>query len=209
VAATHLAFSVGRWSQLTLKPVGCTVTVRNKLQGGGNITEEAETSKFKENFWWISWSVLLVSQIVLVILFYNWAGLVVLLCIGWIIVALGLFMGYLGVSTLKRSGGVPKGRSFIHTTAIVDTGIYTVVRHPQYLCWVLVSLGIILLSQHWIVAIIGVAAAMAVHMQARQDDPSLIERFGDDYRRYMQRIPRMNLLLGIIRLLGRRENKQS
>ena len=67
----------------------------------------------------------------------------------------------------------------------------------------------ILLSQHWIVAIIGIAAAMAVYMQARQDDPSLIERFGDDYRRYMQRVPRMNLILGIIKLLGQRENKQS
>ncbi len=127
-------FCVGLRAQLTLKTVGCTVTVRNKLPGGGNITEEAETSKFKENFWWISWSVLLVSQIVLVILFYNWAGRVALPYIGWIIVALGLFIGYLGVSTLKRSDGVPKGRSFVHTTAIVDTGIYTVVRHPQYLC---------------------------------------------------------------------------
>jgi len=106
------------------------------------MTEEDETSKFKENFWWISCSVLLVSQIVLVILFYNWAGLVALLYIGWII------------------------------------------------------------------AIIGIAAAMAVYMQARQDDPSLIERFGDDYRRYMQRVPRMDFLLGIIRLLRKRKNKQ-
>ncbi len=171
------------------------------------MTEEAETSKFKENFWWISWSVLLVSQIVLVILFYNWAGLIALLYIGWIIVALGLYIGYLGVSILKRSGEVPKGRSFIHTTDIVDTGIYTVVRHPQYLCWVFVSLGMILLSQHWIVAIIGIAAAIAVYMQARHDDPSLIEKFGDDYRRYLKMVPRMNIVLGLVRLLRQRKNQ--
>ena len=156
-----------------------------------------------ENFWWIVWSVLLVSQIVLVILFYNWADLVVLLYIGWIIVAIGLFIGYLGVTALKRSGRVPKGRSFVHTTVIVDKGIYSVIRHPQYLSWVFVSLGIILLPQHWVVAIVGIAAALAVYMQARQDDHSLIDKFGDDYKRYMQKVPRMNILAGVIRLLRR------
>jgi len=30
-------------------------------------------------------------------------------------------------------------------------------------------------------------------------------KFGDDYKRYMQRVPRMNFILGIIRLLRKKE----
>ena len=30
-----------------------------------------------------------------------------------------------------------------------------------------------------------------------------IEKFGEQYRQYMQKVPRLNFLLGIIRLIGR------
>ena len=35
---------------------------------------------------------------------------------------------------------------------------------------------------------------------ALKADQELIEKFGDDYKRYMQEVPRMNFLLGLIRL---------
>ena len=47
------------------------------------------------------------------------------------------------------------------------------------------------------------APVLAIYMQARQDDRSLIEKFGDDYRRYVQAVPRMNILAGAVRRLGR------
>jgi protein-S-isoprenylcysteine O-methyltransferase Ste14 len=34
-----------------------------------------------------------------------------------------------------------------------------------------------------------------------QADQANIEKFGDEYTSYMQRVPRLNLVLGIIRLL--------
>ena len=41
-----------------------------------------------------------------------------------------------------------------------------------------------------------------------REEQMCIEKFGDDYKRYMQKVPRMNLLLGVIRLLRRkREDK--
>jgi len=39
-------------------------------------------------------------------------------------------------------------------------------------------------------------------------DKDAIEKFGDDYKTYMKKVPRMNFLLGILRLL-RRRRKQS
>jgi len=40
-----------------------------------------------------------------------------------------------------------------------------------------------------------------------REEQMSIEKFGDDYKRYMQKVLRMNLLLGIIRLRRMREEK--
>jgi hypothetical protein len=45
------------------------------------------------------------------------------------------------------------------------------------------------------------------YLIALKADQELIEKFGDDYRRYMQKVPRMNFLLGLIRLLRRRKGE--
>ena len=157
--------------------------------------------QWNKNFWWVSWSVLFVAQIVLCVLFYNRAGLYVLTYAVWGVLAVGFVIGNMGVTTLRRQGRAREGESWIKTTTLVETGIYAVVRHPQYLCWVLASLAMMLLSQHWLVAIIGGSAAATIYMQARQDDQSLIKKFGEDYKRYMRRVPRMNLVVGVIRLI--------
>ena len=39
---------------------------------------------------------------------------------------------------------------------------------------------------------------------ALKADQELIEKFDDDYKRYMQKVPRINFLVGLIRLVGRR-----
>ncbi|MCK4636952.1 MAG: hypothetical protein KAT49_03625 [Methanomicrobia archaeon] len=38
---------------------------------------------------------------------------------------------------------------------------------------------------------------VTIYMQARQDDSLLIEKFGDAYKDYTQKVPRMNILLGL------------
>lgn len=65
---------------------------------------------------------------------------------------------------------------------MVDSGVYSIVRHPQYLCWMFFSLAIILIAQHWWILIIGIAAMVTIYLQARQDEESFIERFGDQYK---------------------------
>ena len=46
--------------------------------------------------------------------------------------------------------------------------------------------------------------AVATYLSCREEDKYLIERFGDDYQDYIQRVPRMNFILGAIRLLQHR-----
>jgi hypothetical protein len=87
---------------------------------------------------------------------------------------------------------VPKGKSYIQTTVLVDSGVYAVVRHPQYLAGILLSLALILITQHRFIAILGVVAMVLNYLIARKANQELIEKFGDDYKRYMQKVPRIS-----------------
>ena len=154
-------------------------------------------------FVWGAWSVLIVLQIILSFFLYNQAGLPVLKHIGWITLAVSAVFGWLPILVFRKKGGVPKGKSYIQTTVLVDSGIYAVVRHPQYLAGILLSLALILITQHWLIAMIGIVAIVLNYLIALKADWEIIEKFGDEYRRYMQRVPRLNFVAGIIRLIRR------
>jgi protein-S-isoprenylcysteine O-methyltransferase Ste14 len=111
----------------------------------------------------------------------------------------GLIFGLLPVFEFRKKGGVKKGKSYIHTTQLVDTGIYSVVRHPQYVTFMLWAIAGMLLFQHWIVVLLGVPVFPLTYLDLMTADKDAIEKLGDEYRAYMKRVPRANFLLGIIR----------
>ncbi|MDH7486146.1 MAG: isoprenylcysteine carboxylmethyltransferase family protein [Anaerolineae bacterium] len=153
---------------------------------------------------WIIWIVLLIAQVMLSLFLYHPDGNQTLRVVGWIIGAAAGLFGVLPMITLRSKGGVPEGKDYTHTTALVDSGVYAVVRHPQYLSFMLLSLFLILVAQHWLIAVIGIAAMALVYTGiVPQADRANIEKFGDEYRRYMQRVPGINLLAGVIRRLRR------
>ena len=111
----------------------------------------------------------------------------------------GLIFGGLPVFEFRKKGGVKKGKSYIHTTQLVDTGIYSIVRHPQYVTFMLWAIAGMLLFQHWIVVLLGVPIFPLTYIDLIKADKDAIEKFGDDYRAYMKRVPRANFLIGILR----------
>ena len=134
---------------------------------------------WKENIWWILWSVFTLLQVILAFFLYNPDGLKALFYLGWIILILGFVIGSLGVSTLKKMGGVPKGKSFVNTRVFVDSGIYSVVRHPLYLGFILLILGLTLISQHWLSVISGFTGMVLFYIDLRRgEERSNIEKFG-------------------------------
>ena len=155
-------------------------------------------------FVWAAWSILIVLQIILSFFLHNRAGLPTLKDVGWIIMAVSAVFGWLPILAFRKKGGVTKGKSYIQTTVLVDSGVYAVVRHPQYLAGILLSLALILITQHWLIATIGVVAMVLNYLITLKADQELTEKFGEDYKRYMQKVPRMNFLLGLIRLLRRK-----
>lgn len=117
----------------------------------------------------------------------------------------GLVFGFLPVLEFRKKGKVQKGESYIHTTQLVDTGIYSVVRHPQYVTFMLWAIAGMLLFQHWIVVLLGVPIFPLTYIDLIKADKDASQKFGDEYRAYMERVPRMNFLIGILRYLRQRK----
>jgi len=120
-----------------------------------------------------------------------------LIVVGWMVFGIGVLFYVMSVLTLRRKG----------VSKIVDTGIYGIVRHPMYLGAMMMFFSHILLGQNWIAAIGSIVAIVCCYMIILSGDQRNFEKFGDDYKRYMQKVPRMNFLLGIIRLLRRKREK--
>jgi protein-S-isoprenylcysteine O-methyltransferase Ste14 len=125
-----------------------------------------------------------------------------LFIIGWVVWAFGMVLVMAPIVMFPRRGRVPKGKSFVNTTRLVDTGIYAVVRHPQYTGGVFsIFLTTLLWYPHWLFGVLGVTGTVVVYMGCKEEDQRLIKKFGDNYVAYMKRVPRMNIFLGILRFL--------
>ncbi len=126
--------------------------------------------------------------------------------IGWVTLVLGMVLVMAPIVMFPRWGGVTKGKSFVETTRLVDSGLYAIVRHPQYTGGVIaIFLTTLLWYPHWLFGVLGAAGTVVIYLGCREEDKLLLKKFGDGYRAYMQRVPRMNFLLGIIRLARSRK----
>jgi protein-S-isoprenylcysteine O-methyltransferase Ste14 len=111
----------------------------------------------------------------------------------------GLVFGGLPVIEFRKKGQVKSGKSYIHTTQLVKTGIYSIVRHPQYVTFILWAIAGVLLFQHWIVILLGIPIFPLTYIDLIKADKEAIKQFGYNYKLYMKKVPRANFLLGIIR----------
>ena len=149
-------------------------------------------------------SVLIVVQYILAFFVFKLPGLRALQWVGWGIWVLSLIFGIGPIFIFRRFGAVEKGKSYVQTTKLVDTSLYAIVRHPQYLAGILFNLALMLLAQHWLVMAIGIVSMGLVYLEILAADQEGLDKFGDEYRLYMQRVPRANFLLGLIRLILQR-----
>ena len=154
-------------------------------------------------FW--AYSILMFLPIIMVFLFYNYYKLEFFVYTGWILLVFSVVIIFLAGGEFQKKGGAPKGKSIVHTTVMVDSGIYAVVRHPQYLGFILFVFALVLMSQHWLSVISGLLGSALFYKDVLREEQMSIEKFGNDYKRYIQKVPRMNLLGGVIRLLRRRK----
>jgi protein-S-isoprenylcysteine O-methyltransferase Ste14 len=146
-------------------------------------------------------SILLITQYILAFFVYKLPGWQPLQWIGVAVWLLSAIFGIAPIFTFKRKGGVTPGKNYGATTRLVDTSLYAIVRHPQYIAGILFNLSMMLLAQHWLIILMGAICAFLLYLDIQTADQEGIKKFGDEYRQYMTRVPQINFLLGIYRIV--------
>ena len=139
------------------------------------------------------YGVLIISTIFL----YNSANLAKLVYAGWIILAFGIV--FLLWSSKSRKKGHAEG------IGPVESGMYAFVRHPEFLGHILIISALVIISQHWINFIVGAILIVLLCLAMIEEEKRNIEKFGDAYRDYMKKVPKINLIAGIIKQINRRK----
>ena len=102
----------------------------------------------------------------------------------------------------KLKGNVSKGKAYVHTNKIVTGGLYSIIRHVQYTGGILsIFIATPFLYPHWIFVVLGIPGIVLTYLGTKREDKLLIEKFGAEYKRYIDKVPAMNILDGVIRKL--------
>ena len=111
--------------------------------------------------------------------------------LAWALFGFGLVLIVLSIATLVSN----------RDADLIEWGIYGIVCHPMYLGAMLLFLSWIFFLPHWIIVLISAVNIAIVYWLILQGEHQNITKFGDTYRRYMETVPRINLLAGLIRRL--------
>jgi protein-S-isoprenylcysteine O-methyltransferase Ste14 len=116
----------------------------------------------------------------------------VLWYMGWIVWATGMtLIGFAYYYIYIRKAKV-----------FIKHGIYKLIRHPLYMGWILsVFIATIFLYQHWIFIVIGTFGVATLYLISIEEERLNNRQFGNSYKNYMEKVPRMNLVLGFIKIL--------
>ncbi len=101
----------------------------------------------------------------------------------WILLCLSAYAGLAGYLHLKNQGEAQN--SFENTTKLVTSGIYSYIRHPLYTSLILLGTGIVLKDPVPYKLLLGAVNIAAIWLTALTEEKEMIDRFGNDYRKYM------------------------
>jgi protein-S-isoprenylcysteine O-methyltransferase Ste14 len=121
--------------------------------------------------------------------------------------AVALFLAFAPMATFRRHGRVEPGGTYMDATRVIEEGLFRLVRHPQYLGYIFLNLTFMVASQHWIPLVLGGGSILLFYIHAVKEEKGLLAKFGEDYGRYMERVPRFNFVSGAVRAVrGRRHD---
>jgi protein-S-isoprenylcysteine O-methyltransferase Ste14 len=72
---------------------------------------------------------------------------------------------------------------------LVTTGIYKYVRHPQYIGFLLLTLGMLLEWPTIFTVLLWPVLVVVYWRLAKEEDKDIEERFGEEFREYKRRVP--------------------
>lgn len=153
----------------------------------------------------IAYIIMYCLMILFSILFYNSVNSIILLYIGWFTLVFGLII-VLYSSQLRQKARIQENKVVRET--FVENGLYSLVRHPEFLGHILIFLALIFIAQHILNLVIGIILIVLLYFAMIDEEKKNIEKFGNTYKDYMHRVPRVNLLIGIIRLIHKKNKEK-
>jgi protein-S-isoprenylcysteine O-methyltransferase Ste14 len=134
-----------------------------------------------------------VRRILGVLLFLAWLLLTILTPLrhAGVVLSVGLALYACGLT-----GFVLALFSYAHTSADqpVTSGLYRVSRHPQQVMISLAFLGVSIAIGSWIAVGVIVLGVIGAHTKVVAEEQACLEKYGEPYRGYMERVPRYFLL---------------
>ncbi len=88
---------------------------------------------------------------------------------------------------------------------LLDQGPYGIIRHPRYVEILLLTFGYAAISNHVGAYVLSGLAVPIVHLLVLLEERELLDRFGEAYREYRERVPRYIPAAGF---WGREEYRQ-
>ena len=113
--------------------------------------------------------------------------------LGWIAFVLGAILVVLSTLTLVSN----------RETGLIEHGVYGIIRHPMYVGAILLFLCWACFMPHWITVLIVLVNIPIIYAYMLQGERFNLTKFGEAYQQYMERVPRLDLVTGLVRSLRR------
>ena len=111
----------------------------------------------------------------------KYIPLAVQITVGLILLLVSLIMA--------RSGMKIVFGEFREKPEVIRNGIFGIVRHPVYLSEILLYLSLLIFRTSLAALAIWIIAIGFFHYISRYEEKLLLQRFGDEYRKYMKEVP--------------------
>lgn len=95
-----------------------------------------------------------------------------------------ILAGYLSMTGMRIVFGEVRDKP-----QVIRKGVFGIIRHPVYLGEVLIYLGLLLFSISLAAAFIWIIIILFLYYISRYEEKILLEFFGEEYRRYMKKVP--------------------
>ncbi|MCE4608541.1 MAG: isoprenylcysteine carboxylmethyltransferase family protein [Caldisphaeraceae archaeon] len=109
---------------------------------------------------------------------------------------LSIIFGLTLIALAARSRGLNR-----RPQSLIKENVYSIIRHPEYLGHIMILTGFTLMSKDIVTLALSVFLIASLYYAATAEERELVKIYGEDYLNYSKRVPRMNLILGLLRKL--------
>ncbi len=127
-----------------------------------------------------------------------WSSVSLPVWLRWLGVGVGITSGALLIWTMRSLGtNITDTVVTRRQHTLVTTGPYLFVRHPFYVASALAFTANALATANWFIALMGGLAMALLVLRTTTEEAHLVNRFGDDYTRYMKQAGRFLHAFGV------------